>query len=106
MADITIRIGGETRTLADATESWVTQQINRRRQDGQSVCVEVLIRGSGVDLRLATLGCGASGGGGGRPPNSNEQDIFTLWNDRGMNSSNFTGGNLVAFLKQLRKFFG
>jgi hypothetical protein len=106
MADITVRIGGETRTIADASESWITEQLNRRKRDGQSVCVEVLLSGSGVDLRLATPGCGQSSGGGGRQPNSNEQDIFSLWLERGLGSADFTGGNLIAFLKQLRKTFG
>ena len=104
MADITIRIGSETRSLADASESWINQQINRRKADGNNICVEVQVRGSGVDLRLATPGCG-SGGGGGRSPNSNEQSIFKLWSDRGLNSSDFTGGNLIAFLRQLGKSF-
>jgi hypothetical protein len=38
----TVRIGDETRSLADANESWINQQINRRRADGQNVCVAFL----------------------------------------------------------------
>jgi hypothetical protein len=53
----TVRIDSETRELADATEQWVAQQVNRRNSD--SVCVEILIKTSGVDLRLATSACGS-----------------------------------------------
>lgn len=103
MADVRIRIGTETRNLEDASESWITDQINRRKKDGQSVCVEVVIHTSGLNIRLATPGCGSAGRGGGRPPTANEQSIFRLWDERGLDSDGFAGGNLVAFLKQLRR---
>ena len=62
MSDITIRIGSETRNFDDATESWITEQINRRKKDLQSICVEVTIHTSGLNIRFATPGCHASGG--------------------------------------------
>lgn len=99
---ITIRIGVEARSLADVTESWINEQINRRRQDGQNICVEVTINTSGINVRLATPGCGASPGGG-RPANGNELELIDLWSKRGLSSSEFSGGNLIAFLKQLRR---
>lgn len=101
---ITIRIGQETRSDADASESWINEQINRRRADGQNVCVEVSINTGGLNLRLTTAACG--GGGGGRPPNGNERAVIDLWNRRGLNTNDFTGGSLVAFLKQLRSLLG
>ena len=100
---VTIRIGAEARTLTDATENWINDQINRRRLDGQDVCVEVRVHTGGLDLRLATPGCG-TGGGGGRLPNPSEREVFELWTKRGLSSSSFSGGNLVAFLKQLRRW--
>lgn len=99
---VTIQIGDETRSSSDATESWINQQINRRRTDGQNVCVVVTINTSGLNLRLATPGCGG-GGGGGRAPNANEREVLDLWNKRGLNSGDFTGGSLIAFLKQLQR---
>ena len=99
---VSVRIGDETRNLLDATESWINQQIGRRRADGQSICVEVAINTSGLNLRLATPGCGSAGGGG-RPPNANEASVLHLWNKRGLNDSGFTGGALVAFLKQVQR---
>ena len=100
---ISIRIGGETRSFADASENWITEQLNRRGQDAQNVCVEVVVNTSGLNLRLATPGCGGNGGGR-RPPNANENEVIDLWTKRGLSASSFTGGNLIAFLKQLRRW--
>ena len=101
----TVTIAGDTRSLSDADESWATQQVNRRRRDGLGVCVVVKVETSGINLTLATSACVGSGGGGGRLPNAREQDVFDMWNSLHLNTSDFTGGNLVAFLKQLRRLF-
>lgn len=97
----TVTINGETRDAADVPESWINQQINRRQKDALPVCVRVAIKTSGVDLALATPGCGD--GAGGRQPNPNEMEIIELWRKRGLNDPDFSGGNLVAFLKQLSR---
>jgi len=101
---ITVRIGEEERSLQAASEQWITQQIQRRRADGHSICVRVSIRRGGLDMTLTTPGC-VTGGGGGRAPNANEREIFQLWNERRLNDIDFTGGNLVAFLAQLTRTF-
>jgi len=98
----TIKIGGAERSLEDVSESWVNEQVNQRKMDHQSVCVLVRLQGDGVDMVLSTPSCG-SGGGGGRPPNPKEEKIFHLWDERGLNTSGFSGGNVVAFLKQATK---
>ena len=103
MSNETIRIGNETRDLATVSESWITEQINRRQADGQNVCVQVSIHTDAVRTVLSTPGCGGGGGGGFRPPNPNEQDVFELWNKRGLSTGGFTGGSVVAFIKQLKK---
>lgn len=99
---IRIRIGDEERELASADEHWINQQINRRRADGQSVCVRITVHEGDLDMVLTTPTCGTSGGGG-RPPRPREKEVFELWNQRGLNDVNFTGGNLVAFLKQIKR---
>jgi len=99
---ITISIGSLTQTIQEADESWINQNVNGRRRDGVAVCVQVRIQEGGADLALATPGC-SSGFGGGRPPNALEQRIIDLWNERGLNTTGFTGGNVVAFLHQLKK---
>jgi len=101
---IIVSIGGEQRSLKDATPAWINEQIQRRRADGQLICAKVLIRQGGLNISLATPCC-ADTQGGGRPPNSNEKELLALWDDRGLNTPHFTGGNMVAFLAQLRHLF-
>lgn len=103
MSTSTITIGSAQLPLEQVDESWINQQINRRRADGAIVCVQVNIGEDDVRVLLRTPSCGSSGGGGWRPPNAREQRILELWNERGLNSPDFTGGNVVAFLHQVRR---
>jgi hypothetical protein len=97
---VTLRVNGSEVSVED--ESAITQQVNRRRDDGVSVCVQVRIHDGSLNMVLATPQC--SGGiGGGRPPNSKEKQVFDLWEKFGLSSASFAGGHVVAFLKQLRK---
>ncbi len=98
---ITVRIAEEERQLDAADEQWINQQINRRRADGQTVCVRVTVHKDDLDVVLSTPNCAS--GGGGRPPRPREREVLDLWNQRGLNDINFTGGSLVAFLKQLKR---
>lgn len=98
---VMVRIGTESRPLSDARPDWINQQLGRRQAEGRTVCVRVTIEGPEGRLTLSTPGC-ASSGGGSRPPTALERDILELWSDRGLSEPDFTGGNLVAFLNQLR----
>ena len=98
--EIRVRIGNSERGLYDADESWVNQQINCRRQDGQQVCVRVFIKDGCVNMGLSTPGCPNSGGGS-RPPNPQEKRVFDLWNKLGLNKLEFHTGSVTAFLKQV-----
>jgi len=40
---VTVTIGSDSRAGEEADPQWVTQEINRRRQDGQALCVRVQI---------------------------------------------------------------
>lgn len=97
---ITIKIGNEERHLNEIDSQWINQQINRRRANGQSVCVRVIISHENLDMALSTPSCAS--GGGDRVPNRFEQAIFNIWQKLGLNDVNFTGGNVVAFLNQLK----
>jgi hypothetical protein len=98
---ITVKIAEEERHLEEVDPQWINQQINARRADGQTVCVRVTIREGEVDITLSTPTCGPKGPGG-RQARPKESQLFNLWNQRGLDEANFTGGSLVAFLNQLK----
>lgn len=104
---IHVRIAGQDRQfrddLSDLDESWVNQQVNRRKADGQQVCVQVEIQVNSLGITLSTPAC-ASGGGLGRPLTPQEHGILELWRQHGLSSLDFDGGQVVAFLKRLRKY--
>lgn len=99
---VTIRIGTDSRSLEDADESWLAQQVDRRHAEGQPVCIDVAIRTPTMDIRLATPACGT--GGGGRPPRPEEAEVLELWTKAKLTSDDFSGGNLVEFVKRLRRY--
>jgi len=102
---IKIKIAHYERLLDEVDEQWINQQINRRRAEGQAVCVRITIQERDLDMILSTPTCGVQVGGGGRPPRSNETIVFELWDKRGFNDLSFNGGNLIAFLKQYKHLF-
>ena len=99
---IKIEIGDAEKDLASADEHWINQQISRRREDGQAVCVKVTIHKGDLNLVVSTPTCG--GAGGGNPLSPKETEVFGLWKQRGLDKADFTVGDLVAFLKQIRRF--
>src|ERR1700722_4417719 len=97
----TVKIGSNEKPLNEVTESWVVHQVHERRENNQSVCAQVILKDSSVDMILSTPACG--GGGGGREPNHKEHEILRLWNVRHLNVQDWAVGELIAFLKQLSK---
>jgi hypothetical protein len=98
---LTVEIDGETRDISDVSEDWIAGRF--RRHEGSAVsCVVIRIQTTGVDLRLASASC-SGGVSGTRQPNPREQEIIELWRERNLGASTFAPGNLIAFLKQLRK---
>ncbi|MDD3815775.1 MAG: hypothetical protein PHZ02_14150 [Desulfocapsaceae bacterium] len=98
---IRVIIGDSERELSNISEHWINEQINRRKRDGLSICVRVIINEDQLNLSLTTSGCPHTATGG-RAPNKYESEVFDLWNKRGLNKENFSEGNLIAFLKQLK----
>lgn len=90
-------------TIDGIDKKWIAQQIRRRRTDKLTVCVKVYIKVRNVDIVLSTPTCPVSGGGG-RKPRKRENEIFQLWEDRGLKNENYTIGNLISFFQQLRKY--
>jgi hypothetical protein len=102
---IRIIIGSNERqfsSIHDLEESWIAQQINRRQAVGQDVCVRVFIKQKPVNVLLTTTAC-SKGIGRGPPPKQQENAIFDLWDECGLNKADFSGGNVIAFFKILRK---
>lgn len=99
---VTIRIGATQSSLEEIDEGWVNQQLSRRHADGLAVCVQVSISKPEANMALSTPQC-AGGGGGSRPPNRRERHILELWNKHRLNATDYTGGNLIGFLRELRR---
>lgn len=97
---IRVMIGNAEREARDIDMQWIKSQIEGRRADGVNVCVRVSIHTSSAQFTLATPTCGG-GGGGARALNPEESDILRRWEQLHLNTSNFTSGNLSAFLKQI-----
>lgn len=97
---IYVKIGNEERKIGDAEESWINQEINGRKAAGESVCVRVRFDEGDLNFIIQTPTC-SSGLGGRFNPNPHAKAVIDLWNKLGLNQDDFTGGNLVAFLKQL-----
>lgn len=93
----TITIGGLQRSSGELTESWVNQQVNKRRREGKEVCVRLSVNG----ITLTSCGCPPTGGRGGGTLSRMQKRIIQLWRKHGLDECEFTGGNVVAFLKQL-----
>jgi hypothetical protein len=100
---ITVQIGTESRSLSDASSQWINDQLNRRRRDNTSVCLKVAIHTDRLNIALQTPGC-ANTSSGNRQPNDQERDLLDLWSKRKLNTSDFQGGDVVAFLHQLQRF--
>jgi hypothetical protein len=98
---IKVQIGTNERDISNMESNWVNEQINRRKKDGVSVCVRVSINQRDINIKLATKACQGGRSVGGRTPNNHEKEIFDLWNKLHLNRESFSGGNLVAFLKQI-----
>ena len=101
---ITIKIGEDVRTWNKNEADWINQQISGRRAAGDFYCVRVSIREPGITIDFSTANCYSSGSG---VPNFNYRElaVIELWKKCGLNESDFSGGNLISFLKQFESQF-
>jgi len=89
-----------TQRQNEIDERWINQEINRRRADDKPVCVKVSIETSTVKMSLASEDCKLSGTG--FHPSPDEKKIIDCWYKHHLNGKDFMGGNLIAFLKQIK----
>lgn len=101
---ISVRINGEERQYSQGIEPWINEQINRRRQSNGMILVEVSINMAPLNMLLRTHRAITNNASQSfRSPTSAEQRIFGLWGSMGLNDPDFTGGQIIAFLRQLRR---
>src|SRR5689334_14759491 len=100
---VKVFVGNDEMDWKSIDQHWLCNQISRRRDDGQEVCVRVRIEEPNVNLALSTPGW-SSFGGGGRPPNHREREVIDLWDKLHLNERQYTCGNVNAFLQQLHRF--
>lgn len=98
----TIRIGENERQLDDADAHWMQQQVSGRRRDGINPCVRVHIRVPGADIALQSLNC-PSQSGAPRQATPLESRLLQLWDKHQMNDANWSVGNLIAAVQQLKR---
>jgi hypothetical protein len=96
---IEVQIGDIKKNVEDASPRWINEQLTRRRRNGEPVCVQVIIDKPQVHMRLTTPDCSRTMGS--RTATPREQEMFDLWERHRLNDPDFSGGNLVAFLKRI-----
>jgi hypothetical protein len=97
---IKIRIDNCEEDISSVSENWINQQINGRRADGYKPCVQVKLKNDHLNMVLSTYTCPK--GMGSRTPNEYERRVFDLWEKQGLNKTDFQGGNIIAFIKQVQ----
>jgi hypothetical protein len=97
---ITVTVNNTELSLDDLSS--IAPQINRRKENGQRMCVCVRIKTDDLFMTLSTAQCPA--GGATRPPTRLEARVFALWEKCGLQKEEFSGGQVVSFLQQVTSF--
>ena len=98
-----VEIEGIQKDLNGKYEQWLAEQIGNRNDKGVAVSVRVVI--DELSLSFIAESCPRSGGGSGsRTYSPKQKEVIQLWTDMGLCDSDFGLGNLISFLKRLRKF--
>jgi hypothetical protein len=100
---IEIEIAGIRRKEHEADESWINQQINRRRADGLAVCVRIFIKSGALNFIISSQDCPQLGRSK-KSTTQQEQAIIDLWDKCKLATKEFQGGNLISFIKQVSKY--
>jgi len=100
---ITVRIARSQRQFPtdDVDEAWLNKQF--KQQDEDPLCVQIAIRSNtGVNVIVSTPGCPTSRSAP-RSPKPREREILELWNELLRCHGTLHSGNVIAFLKQVRR---
>jgi hypothetical protein len=101
---IEIEIEGDRRNEKEIIESWVNQQINKRREANLPVCVRIYIKENHLDIMLSSPECPRKGKSKTSHLTKQQEMILSLWEKCKLNTNGFHGGNLVTFYKQVDKY--
>lgn len=97
---VRIKIGDYEKKLDNIDECWINQTINGYRKEKIPLSVHVIFEEGSLNMVLSAPPPKSSFI---RKPRGAEIQICNLWNEVGLNNPEFTGGNLIAFIKQLKK---
>ena len=103
---IKVKVGGTELaydSVREVEESRILGMISALRREGQPVCVLVTVEQYPVDLLLPAGACTGMSNGVRRPLKPEEQRIIEVWERHKLNRADFHEGELIAFLKQLRR---
>jgi hypothetical protein len=95
-----IRIGEAERDLDSAGATWVREHVEDLRRLGRPVCVEITLHAGSVNMVLSTPGCGPFQGSG-QKANRQEEKILALWKKNGLDTENFSAGELFDFIERV-----
>lgn len=99
---VKITIGFDERSLKDVDESWISRMVNSRKKDQQQVVVKVFIEAENINMVLSTPDLCRQGGT--RRPNPKEDELYAIWESKGLSSNTFTVGGIMSFLQKIRCF--
>ena len=97
-----IIIGESEHPFCDVSERWIHHHVNERQHDGRPVSARAVLKNHSVDMVLSTPNCPHGHGGGGRPPNEKEAEIFRIWAEEHLNQAHWKAENLHAFVRRAR----
>lgn len=98
---INVTVAGIEQSLEGLSESWLHEQIRRRQQAGERVCVHVSVQTSEINAGVSSGAC-PSGRASSRQLTEKEHEVLTLWKHFGLGEGEVNSGKLVAFLQRLR----
>ena len=97
---IKIRIDASDRKLEDVTETFIVEQVKRRRKDGISVSIQIIFKDEDVIVALVTPMYPARG----RPirkPTGRQKKVLDFWRKCNLDKENFQYDDLIYFLRKI-----
>ena len=97
---IRVQIGDNEREITAVDSGWVIEQMTRRQDAGESICVRVLVQTNGMNIALSSVDCPRVNLER-RQTRQEENNIFDLWDSMNLNTESCTADKLLRFLYQI-----